>query len=130
VDGTLLTELQALRVKAGNPSIRVIGRLVENQGRKNPMARSTIQDKLSGKSLPDLAQVLSIVEALSEYASSIGAPLGPEETGIQTWRDRFARQNTTKAQAPLSERTVDSSPDVSEQLPWNLDPLRALAWLT
>ncbi|MFF3214037.1 hypothetical protein ACFYYB_25590 [Streptomyces sp. NPDC002886] len=82
--------LRTLRVRAGNPSYRAIERLIATQGRKDQIRRATIQEKISGRSPANLMQVLSIVEALADYARSIGAPLAAEEVDIRLWRERVS----------------------------------------
>jgi len=83
------------------------------------MTRSTVQDKISGKSPPRLAQILALVQACADYANSIGAPLPPEDTDERVWRDRIHA---------MSVRTPPPSPAPTEAPPrpsarWDLDPL-------
>jgi hypothetical protein len=81
------------------------------------MSRSTIQDKISGKSPPRLGQILALVQACADYANSIGAPLTPEDTDERIWRDRV---HTMLVQTPPPSPTaVPVSPPVK----WDLDPL-------
>jgi hypothetical protein len=81
------------------------------------MTRSTIQDKISGKSPPRLGQILALVQACADYANSIGAPLGPEDTDEQIWRDRV---HTMLVQTPSpSPATLPVRPPAK----WDLDPL-------
>ncbi|MED7951699.1 hypothetical protein [Streptomyces sp. BE303] len=87
----IAAQLRTLRRKAGSPSIREIARLIASQGRRHQMARSTIQDKLSGKNPATTAQVLSIVEALAEYARSTGFPLAPADYDSNSWREEVAK---------------------------------------
>ncbi|WP_330446708.1 hypothetical protein [Streptomyces anulatus] len=100
--------LRTLRVRAGNPSYRTIERLIATQHRKDNMRRATIQEKIVGKSSANLMQVLSIVEALSDYARSMGAPLADDEIDPRVWRERFSevadRENLKSGQlgAPVS----------------------------
>jgi len=70
----LAEQLNRLRVRAGNPSVRELAKLTERQGPGRAMSRSTVQDKISGKSPPRLGQILALVQACADYANSIGAP--------------------------------------------------------
>ncbi len=85
------------------------------------MSRSTIQEKLSGKSALNLTQILAIVDALAEHAQSIGAPLPKHEIDRQTWQDRIAASSKTS-----SSKRVPLLPDAStpQGIEWNIEPLR------
>ncbi|MFI8262104.1 hypothetical protein [Streptomyces sp. NPDC085665] len=100
--------LRTLRARAGNPSYRAIERLISTQGRKAHMRRATIQEKLTGKSSANLVQVLSIVEALSDYARSMGAPLADEEIDPRMWRERFSE---------IADRERGRSDEMESRLP-------------
>jgi hypothetical protein len=86
------------------------------------MARSTIQDKLSGRSPLNLTQALSIVEALGEYARLNGVSLPQQELTQGYWRELITgaaekkRFITTLIQTPEPEESVE--------IRWDLDPLR------
>lgn len=86
---TLASRLQDLRNRAGNPTYRQIERLIARQAHDNPMARSTIQEKITGKSHPNLAQIFSMVEAIAEHARLIESPLTPQEVDKSRWRDLY-----------------------------------------
>ncbi|MET9598111.1 hypothetical protein [Streptomyces sp. NPDC006459] len=105
--------LRTLRVRAGDPSYRTIERLISTQPRRGQMRRATIQEKITGKSSADLVQVLSIVEALSDYARSMGAPLADEEVDPRVWRDRFSeiadKGNSHLERAASAVSTADKS---------------------
>ncbi|GGY53834.1 hypothetical protein GCM10010363_38750 [Streptomyces omiyaensis] len=111
--------LQELRLRAGSPTYREIERLLERQGRQERIARSTIQEKFTGKSTLKLGEVLRLVEALAEHARFIGAPLPPQETDQEAWR-----QWVVSAQASHStpEETKAAAP-ANIDLEWPLDPL-------
>lgn len=74
-----VNQLNNLRARADNPSYRTIERLISRQRRPNKMARSTTQEKMSGNSPLILTQVLSIVDALAEYARLHEVPLPLQE---------------------------------------------------
>ncbi|WP_157881537.1 hypothetical protein [Streptomyces phaeochromogenes] len=78
------------------------------------MARSTIQDKFSGKSPLNLSQILSLIEALAEHARISGIPLPAHEIEQSRWREFItADKNPTTSPMPNTQTT-----------PWNLEPLR------
>lgn len=115
----LAAQLRELRTRAGDPSIRDLERLVARQGRKRPMARSTIQEKLSGRSSLNLTQVLSIVEALGEYARTNNTPLLPQEIDQGIWRERLTKSTENISQTPLE--TAPEPPQ--QQVNWDTEPL-------
>ncbi|MCX4589981.1 hypothetical protein OG819_09455 [Streptomyces sp. NBC_01549] len=86
------------------------------------MARSTIQDKLSGKSSANLPEVLSIVEALAEHARLNGAPLPSQEIDQGTWRERVTALtgNTPTASTTPYAPTISADP----KIPWDVQALR------
>ncbi|MYY05036.1 MULTISPECIES: hypothetical protein [unclassified Streptomyces] len=115
----LAAQLRELRVRAGDPSIRSIERLIARQGRQSKMARSTIQDKLSGTSPLNLPQVLSIVEALGEHARLNDAPLPQEEIDQSIWRERTSAAKKEKEQASQAHMKILPSKKIS----WDSEPL-------
>ncbi|MFI0734603.1 hypothetical protein ACH4S9_37280 [Streptomyces sp. NPDC021225] len=121
----LATHLRALRVRAGDPPIREIERLINTQGRRETMARSTIQDKFSGKSRATLIQALSIVEALSDYARSMGAPLESTETDVRVWRERVSiRDKSNETGAPTNSPATPAT-----EIEWDITPLKRAGML-
>ncbi|WP_432587537.1 hypothetical protein ABVG11_19280 [Streptomyces sp. HD1123-B1] len=98
------------------------------------MSKGTIQDKLSGKSMPKMAQVLALVQAFADHAQSIGAPLATSEISEKVWRDRVIASE----KPPVETITVYTSEGISEAAQdekvrsatkdaaghsWNLEPL-------
>ncbi|MYW01472.1 hypothetical protein [Streptomyces sp. SID3343] len=120
--GSIAAQLQDLRIRAGNPSIRLIAQLTSKRGRRHAMARSTIQDKLGGRSPVNLSEALSIIEAFADYAISIGAPLSEQEIDSHLWRERISAQPGVKTKEELSVRALV----VPESIPiaWDLHPFR------
>jgi hypothetical protein len=116
----LATQLDRLRTRAGNPSVREIAKLTERQAPGNAMSRSTVQDKISGKSVPRLGQVLAIVRACADYARSIDAPLTAEDTDEQVWRERVEGASV-RPSTPSPAVTVGATANGSAT--WDLDPL-------
>lgn len=115
-------QLNRLRVRAGNPSVRELAKLTERQAPGRAMSRSTVQDKISGKSLPRLGQILALVQACADYANAIGAPLPKEDTDERVWRERVrAALARTPAVAP-SLSTPDGA-SAARPTAWDLDPL-------
>ncbi|MFJ6646770.1 hypothetical protein ACIQPS_14090 [Streptomyces sp. NPDC091290] len=114
----LVKQLNDLRVRAGNPSYRELKRTMEALGRRHSMARSTIQEKLTGKSQAKLHQILSLVAAIAEYGRVNGTPLSPQEIDENSWRAKFVASSgrngntatTVDAQQVGSLRAWDSSP--------------------
>ncbi|MCC3652323.1 hypothetical protein LIX60_12745 [Streptomyces sp. S07_1.15] len=85
------------------------------------MARSTIQDKLSGKSRINLPEVLSIVEALAEHARLSGAPLLPQEIDPGVWRERLSNFDNALPRRPSTPHAPAAS--MKQQEPWNIEAL-------
>jgi len=76
-------ELRRLRSLAGSPSLN---QLVEHSvGHDWPLHRSTISDKVNGKSLPDWDFVASFVRACQSFAEKTGVPLEPDEADLARW---------------------------------------------
>lgn len=119
---TLASRLQDLRNRAGNPTYRQIERLIARQARDNPMARSTIQEKITGKSHPNLAQIFSMVEAIAEHARLIESPLTPQEVDKSRWRDLYT--SSLRAKEPKIPQSPQRNSKPEDIEPWNLEPLR------
>jgi hypothetical protein len=119
----LAGQLRELRALAGNPSYRSLERLIDRQGRRQRMARSTIQEKIAGASAMKLPQVLAIVEALAEYARINDTPLPKREIDPEVWRDRVV---AASKKAAVGVRDKIASPNrisPTRAIKWNLDPL-------
>ncbi|MGQ4722510.1 hypothetical protein [Streptomyces tunisiensis] len=85
------------------------------------MARSTIQEKLSGNGKLTLTQVLSIVEALAEYARDNEIPLPNQEISRDVWRDRVSASYDTGNQN--SEVNTERESEGPNDIEWNTEPL-------
>lgn len=116
----LAGQLRELRTRAGDPSYRSLERLIARQGRQQKMARSTIQEKLAGRSSLTLPQVLSIVEALAEHARLNGIPLPSQEIDRDTWRDRVTTSSRKVPDARNPAQPHMKSPNAEE---WDTTPL-------
>ncbi|MGY5630993.1 hypothetical protein ACW7N6_19935 [Streptomyces sp. UC1A3] len=116
----LTKQLNDLRLRAGNPSYRDLQRTMETLGRRHRMGRSTIQEKLTGKSPAKLHQILSLVAAIAEYGRINGTPLSPQEVDDNSWRAKFIALNGRSGSAAS---TVDSQP-ISDLPAWDSSPLR------
>ncbi|MFI5856004.1 hypothetical protein [Streptomyces parvulus] len=119
----LSSQLQELRLLAGNPSYRSLERLIDRQARQHKMARSTIQEKLTGSSSPNLAQVLSIVEAISDYARMNEIPLPKTEVDVKIWQARVAaeqKRKDAKTTLPPQNKEVKTENSID----WDFAPLR------
>ncbi|WP_327009712.1 hypothetical protein OHA72_22280 [Dactylosporangium sp. NBC_01737] len=77
------TLLQQFRVDCGNPPFRTLERLFREL--KRPEAYSTIQQKVTGKTVPDWPFVETFVQACIQNA---GTDRDPD---LQQWRDRHTR---------------------------------------
>jgi hypothetical protein len=73
------------------------------------MSRSTVQDKLSGKTPLRLSQVLALVQACADYANSIGASLLAEDTDEQVWAERTQTALSWSPPSPAIDVTAGSS---------------------
>lgn len=138
-DEELTEQLNRLRAQAGNPSVRELAKLTEQQGPGRAMSRSTVQDKLSGKNPPRLGQILALVQACADYANLIGAPLPAKETDEQVWRERTRTAPVRTSPPVAGDKTANPSPalrDMTSTPPpvtgnvtaspspkWDLDPL-------
>lgn len=118
-DKDLIGQLNRLRAQAGNPSVRELAQLTKRQGPGRAMSRSTIQDKISGKSAPRLGQLLALVRACADYAKSIGAPLDAQDTDEQVWRERA--QAALVRTPPASPAPVATTASPSPR--WDMEPL-------
>jgi hypothetical protein len=103
--------LGALREEAGEPSLN---RLVElTEGMTWPLKRSTIGDKLNGRSVVSWEFVSSFVTACVAHAQSAGRSLRPELAELRAWDQAHAemldavaadRSQALQAKAARSER--------------------------
>ncbi|MER6515462.1 hypothetical protein ABT246_01190 [Streptomyces sp. NPDC001553] len=86
------------------------------------MARSTIQEKLSGKTPAKLSQILALVGAIAEFGRINNTPLTPQEIDENSWRARYvaATGSTSRArhEGPSSAETADFGNT------WDPEPLR------
>ncbi|MFF8474856.1 hypothetical protein [Streptomyces sp. NPDC015414] len=121
---SLAKQLSDLRVRAGDPSIREIERLLKGQGRNRSMARSTIQEKLSGKSPARLHQVLALVAAIAEFGRQNGTPLAPQEIDENTWRAKFIATTGKPGKATGSSGITLSARAAGISTTWDAAPLR------
>ncbi|MEU5618060.1 hypothetical protein ABZ774_14125 [Streptomyces sp. NPDC047802] len=117
----LASQLRDLRAQADSPSYRTLENLIKRQGRRQKMARSSIQEKLSGSGTLTLTQVLSIVDALVEYARMNEVPLPSNEIDHEVWKSRLlaARSDT---EVP-STGTVTDNWSVASHPEWDIGPL-------
>ncbi|MFD3484487.1 hypothetical protein [Streptomyces sp. NPDC058665] len=117
------SQLRELRARAGNPSYRTLEHLIGRQRRPQKMARSTIQEKLAGKSSLNLPQILAVVDALAEYAQANDVPLPKHETDREVWQDRVVDSlKTLRSDARVGSE--DQNREISRNLEWDIEPLR------
>ena len=120
-------ELRRLRSLAGSPSLN---QLVEHSaGLQWPLHRSTISDKLNGKSLPDWNFVVSFVRTCEAYAEKAAAPLHPNDVDLARWdmlhlramraldESRGERHITRVVQREMARRTARTDTLLAEADP-------------
>ncbi|MEW2473308.1 tetratricopeptide repeat protein [Micromonospora gifhornensis] len=76
-------ELKRLRQLAGAPSLNTL--VAISASLRQPLARSTLSDKLTAKSLPDWSFVASFVNACLGHADQLGIRLPAELTDLGRW---------------------------------------------
>ncbi|MHC6628291.1 hypothetical protein ACYTFC_19760 [Streptomyces globosus] len=86
------------------------------------MARSTIQEKLSGKTPAKLAQILALVGAIAEFGRMNNAPLTPQEIDENSWRARYVAATASNSRARREGVSTAEAPDVMSA--WDPEPLR------
>ncbi|MEU4844444.1 hypothetical protein [Streptomyces gilvosporeus] len=82
----MASALRELRTLAGQPSLDQLVRLTRQQGQRWAMPRSTIDDKLNGRTAPKDEHVLALVKACRDHAASAGTPLPSEFCDEGRWR--------------------------------------------
>jgi TPR repeat protein len=90
--------LSALRDRAGQPSYETLQTLTHRCSQW-PQKRSTIYDKLSGKSEPTEEFTAAFVEACRLYAEERGRPLSAADTDTRSWLARCTRVRKEVAEA-------------------------------
>ncbi|MEV4629337.1 tetratricopeptide repeat protein [Micromonospora sp. NPDC049523] len=76
-------ELKRLRQLAGAPSLNELVAVATRL--HQPLARSTLSDKLNAKSLPEWHFVAAYVSACSAHAEQVGVPLPAELSDLGRW---------------------------------------------
>jgi hypothetical protein len=76
-------ELIRLRTLAGAPSLNQLAVLTAEL--EHPLARSTVSDKLTAKSVPDWDFVVSFVTGCRLYATNTGVPLAADLVDLSRW---------------------------------------------
>ena len=76
-------ELKRLRQLAGAPSLNTL--VAISASLRQPLARSTLSDKLTAKSLPDWPFVVAFVNACLGHADQAGIRLPAELTDLSRW---------------------------------------------
>lgn len=80
---SFVARLARLRQAAGAPSLNRLAALSAHLDR--PLARSTISDKLTGRSMPNWDFVVAFVTACEAYARKTGVVLSPDLTDLAKW---------------------------------------------
>ena len=89
--------LRELRERAGNPSYEVLARLTA--GTRWPQTRSTIYDKLSGKSVPSEEFVRAFASACLAHARRAGRHLDGQDADPDWWAGECSRVRREVTQA-------------------------------
>ncbi|WP_433574092.1 hypothetical protein [Nocardia brasiliensis] len=93
----LAAELASLHLECGRPSYREIEKAAPV---RNPLPRSTTGDVFTGKRVPPLPTLLSLVNALHEIAQQKGKTVSEERFSVALWSARWER--AWRPQAALS----------------------------
>ncbi|MFJ6198071.1 ATP-binding protein [Micromonospora sp. NPDC092111] len=86
---SFVDELRRLRQLAGGPSLNTLVAVAARRGQ--PLARSTLSDKLNAKSLPDWDFVAAYLGACAAYAQQSGARLPAELADPARWETAYWR---------------------------------------
>jgi hypothetical protein len=95
-------ELTRLRMLAGAPSLNQLVALTA--GLERPLARSTVSDKLTAKSVPDWDFVVSFVTGCRAYAANAGVPLPAALVDLARWETEHWRMLSTLDSADGEDR--------------------------
>ncbi|HZM78911.1 MAG TPA: tetratricopeptide repeat protein [Candidatus Limnocylindrales bacterium] len=76
-------ELRGLQEKAGLPSLNQL--VAASTDHARPLRRSTISDKLRGRSLPEWDFVVAFVGACKNHAARVGRPLPEDLVDLARW---------------------------------------------
>jgi tetratricopeptide (TPR) repeat protein len=116
--------LQRLRTAAGAPSLKRLAELTAALGR--PLARSTISDKLTAKSLPEWDFVVWFVRGCEANAREVGVPLPADLADLAGWDTahwrllralddaRAGQRLAAAARAEIARRTDPPSPAAAD----------------
>ncbi|WP_037603759.1 hypothetical protein [Streptacidiphilus rugosus] len=104
--------LRELRRRAHQPSLDRLAKLTAGQGARWAMPRSTIDDKLKGRTAPKAEHVLALVAAFRDHAASVGHPLPSEFCDEVAWRSEWLAMN----QALVDPRSRDYAGTVAKMI--------------
>ena len=102
-------ELSALRDRAGKPSYETLQTLTHRYSQW-PQKRTTINDKLMGKSEPTEEFVAAFVEACKLYAEERGTHLSAADADTRSWLARCTRMRREVAEARRVRAKVAPEP--------------------
>ncbi|WP_200306111.1 tetratricopeptide repeat-containing protein [Streptomyces adelaidensis] len=83
----LATDLKALQIQHGNPTLREIERHAPTGC---PLPPSTVSEVLNGKRLPRLDLLLALVRTLLGFTDGGHHPVSPRDSRVEVWRDRWS----------------------------------------
>lgn len=105
----LARSLSELRLHAGQPTLNELVELTKEElGEHRGMRRSTIADKLNGKTRPTLDHVLTLVRACVRYAEKKGNPLDASEADLGLWRTRWLAMNRASQMGNAADLQLDA----------------------
>ncbi|MFJ2752728.1 hypothetical protein [Streptomyces sp. NPDC087297] len=95
-------ELQRLHIQVGRPSLREIVECSQKAGR--PLTKSTVHEKLNGKSKPSLDFVSAFHSALVAHGDERGRPVEPADRDLRRWKGQWRAMNTELADMQATRR--------------------------
>lgn len=107
-EGQLAIALTQLWNRAGAPSYAKLAALTHGDGIERPLPKSTIGDKLTGRSLPTPECLEEIVLACLRHAENQGLTqrLIPQDSNIERWKSLLAKEQRRRRQ--LRERMSEA----------------------
>lgn len=96
-------ELRRLHIQVGRPSLREIVERSQKAGMR-PLTKSTVHEKLSGKSKPDLDFVSAFHAVLIAYGDESGRSVEPADRDVRRWKDLWRAMNTELADRQARRR--------------------------
>ncbi|MER6253659.1 hypothetical protein ABT224_20115 [Streptomyces sp. NPDC001584] len=96
-------ELRRLHIQVGRPSLREIVESPQKAGVR-PLTRSTVHEKLSGKSKPSLDFISAFHFVLVAHGDKRGRPAEPADRDFRRWKSLWRAMNTELADMQAMRR--------------------------